>query len=36
MTYVAAAYLITLAVLAGYGWTVWIRHRELRGTRGGR
>lgn len=29
MTYVAAAYLATLAVLAGYVWTVWARHRDL-------
>lgn len=29
MTYVVAAYLVTLAVLAGYVWTVWVRHREL-------
>ncbi|MGH2398779.1 MAG: heme exporter protein CcmD [bacterium] len=29
MTYVVAAYLLTLAVLAGYVWTVWVRHREL-------
>lgn len=36
MTYVAAAYLITLAVLAGYIWTIWARHRGLLRGRGGR
>ena len=29
MTYVAAAYLITLAVLALYAGTLWMRQREL-------
>lgn len=36
MTYVAAAYLLTLAVLAAYVGTIWARHRELRRSRGGR
>ncbi len=30
MTYVVAAYLLSLAVLAGYAWTLVARHRELR------
>ncbi len=29
MTYVAAAYLLSLAVLAGYAWTLVVRQREL-------
>jgi hypothetical protein len=29
VTYVAAAYLITLAVLAVYAGTLWVRQREL-------
>lgn len=29
MTYVVAAYLLSLAVLAGYVWTLWARHRDL-------
>lgn len=31
MIYVVAAYLLTLAVLAGYVWTIWVRQRDLRG-----
>jgi hypothetical protein len=34
MSYVAAAYLVTLAVLALYVWTLWARQRDLR-RRGG-
>jgi hypothetical protein len=30
MSYVAAAYLITVALLALYVWTLWARQRELR------
>lgn len=30
MSYVAAAYAITIAVLAAYVWTLWTRQRELR------
>ncbi len=30
MNYVAAAYLITLIVLAAYVWTLWARQRDLR------
>jgi hypothetical protein len=36
MSYVAAAYLITVAVLALYVWTLWARQRELRRRAGGR
>jgi len=35
MSYVAAAYLITIAVLAAYIWTLWARQRELRRRAGG-
>ena len=36
MTYVAAAYLITLAVLALYAGTLWMRQRELTRSSGDR
>lgn len=29
MSYVAAAYLLTLVVLAVYVWTLWARQRDL-------
>jgi hypothetical protein len=35
MSYVAAAYLITVAGLAVYVWTLWARQRELRRLAGG-
>jgi CcmD family protein len=34
VSYVAAAYLVTITVLALYAWTLWARQRELR-RRGG-
>lgn len=34
MSYVAAAYVLTIAILAAYVWTLWARQRDLRG-RGG-
>lgn|GEM_PF-5169838 len=37
MIYVAAAYLVTLAVLGLYAGSIWLRQRELkRGEPGGR
>ena len=36
MTYVAAAYLTTLAVLAFYAGTLWMRQRELMRSSGDR
>jgi len=30
VSYVAAAYLLTLAVLGVYVWTLWVRQRDLR------
>ncbi len=35
MSYVIAAYLLTLAVLGGYVWTLWARQRDLRRRAGG-
>lgn len=34
MTYVAAAYLVTVGILALYALTIWLRGRELRRLRG--
>jgi hypothetical protein len=36
MSYVAAAYLLTTAVLAVYVWTLWARQRDLRRADSGR
>jgi len=36
VTYVAAAYLVCLGVLAFYVWTIWARHRELMRSAAGR
>lgn len=30
MSYVAAAYVITIVALAAYVWTLWARQRDLR------
>lgn len=35
MTYVAAAYLVTLGILGAYALSLWLRQRSLRRGRGG-